>query len=123
MIKEIIDWIKQKRREKRHLRRLDFWGYAGPALLHSAPYIRRGKLIKISQDGQLHYGDTDRDLLPLSCDKVDAICWTGCPHYKASMFFRVFGGGYSFCCRYYPTRIDAETIDAPRKDLGDTQHD
>ena len=120
MIKSFFDWVKQSRRERKHLRDLDFWGYAGPALLHSVPYIRRVKRIKIDHEGRLSYGDTDSDLLPLSCEKVDTTCWVGCPHYKASIFFRVFDEGYSFCCRYYPSRIDVESIDGLHKDIGGT---
>ena len=122
MIRQIVDWIKQKRRERKRLRNLEFWGYAGPALLHNAPYMRQTKLLKIDQEGKLSYGESEKDLFPLQCDKVDTVCWTGCPHYHSALFFRVFGGGYSFCCRYYPTRIDAETIDAPRKAIGDAPH-
>lgn len=119
MIHEIIQKLKSRKTQRRRLRNLEFYGYAGPTLLHNAPYLYKTKIIKIDDEGKLNYGENERDLLPLECEMIHTTCWTGCPHYHEAMFFRVFGGGYSFCCRYYPTRIDAETIDAPRKDLGD----
>ena len=106
MIHEIIDWIKRKRRR----RKLEFWGYAGPGLTAHAPYRIEVKTIRIKQDGKIFYCYSEKDELRLDCDKLDAQCWTGCPHYNATMFFRIFEHGYTFACRYYPTRIDAEHI-------------
>ena len=111
MIKKIIDWIKQKRNERKRLRNLEFWGYAGPMFPEHKPYRISVKTIRINEEKKLSYGNSDRDMLPLQCDKVDTVCWEGCPHYRAAIFFRVFECGYTFICRYHPIRIDAEQID------------
>ena len=107
MICGIIDWIKRKRRR----RKLEFWGYAGPGLTSHAPYKIEVKTIRIKQDGKIFYSYGEKDELRLDCDKLDAQCWTGCPHYKNAMFFQVFHARFTFCCRYYPTRIDAERVE------------
>ena len=111
MIHEIIDWIKRKKTKRRRLRNLEFWGYAGPALMDHKPYRTEVKTIRIKKDGKIFYCYGDRDELELKCDKVDAQCWTGCPHYKNAMFFQIFNVRFTFLCRYYPTRIDAERVE------------
>ena len=107
MFTELIEWIKRKSRR----RKLELWGYAGPGMMTHAPYKIKVETIKIKQDGKIFYCYGKKDETRLDCDKVDAQCWTGCPHYKNAMFFQVFNAQFTFCCRYYPTRIDAERIE------------
>lgn len=123
MINKIIDWIKQKRRERRRLLNTEYWGYAGPGLLPHAPYRTEVKTIRIKRDGKIFYCYSERDEMRLDCDKVDAQCWTGCPHYKNAMFFQLFNARFTFQCRYYPTRIDAERVEGFQYEAKGVSHD